>query len=344
MRTRRRKPLHRKLHDYLFPHAGNGYTPLIWNASSVAAILVLLVLLEGAYLGGRFIFSKTSFFASVLPGALVALANQDRATNDVPPVTENAALDKAAAAKAKDMAAKGYFSHVSPDGTTPWQWLSGAGYDYSYAGENLAVNFSDSKDVETAWMNSPMHRANLLKPQYTEVGIGVADGTYQGKAATFVVQFFATPASPAPVTPPALAKQQKAAPAPRTPVAPAGSAIAVAAPPASTSAPAVLGTEVPVPPAPAAPPASAWSGFMDVALASPAHTVTYLVTALLALIGILLAVTFVVRLRVRHLGTIMAGLIILLAASTALFVNDSLGSSVVVPGASQGAAAIQAVR
>ena len=95
--------------------------------------------------------------------------------------------------KARDMAEKGYFAHTSPDGKNPWYWLEQAGYKYQYAGENLAVNFNDSKDVTEAWMQSPTHRANIVKNKYTEVGTGVATGIYEGRKAVFAVQLYANP-------------------------------------------------------------------------------------------------------------------------------------------------------
>jgi hypothetical protein len=95
--------------------------------------------------------------------------------------------------KANDMAEKGYFAHTSPEGKTPWYWFKQAGYDYSYAGENLAVNFFESKDVAEAWMNSPTHRANIVKKDYTEIGIAVATGMYEGRQSVFVAQLFGTP-------------------------------------------------------------------------------------------------------------------------------------------------------
>jgi hypothetical protein len=95
--------------------------------------------------------------------------------------------------KANDMATNGYFSHTSPTGKTPWYWLEQVGYNYQFAGENLAINFTDSQDVTNAWMASPEHRANIEKGQYTEVGTGVATGMYQGKQAIFVAQDFANP-------------------------------------------------------------------------------------------------------------------------------------------------------
>jgi hypothetical protein len=184
----------RNIHDYVFPHKGNAYTPHIFRAGSLAFLVLGVLVLQAAYFTQiNFVFPKTNFLAAVLPSALVDLTNTDRASNNLGPVGPNTTLDQAAQAAADDMANKGYFAHVSPTGTTPWNWLNQVGYQYQYAGENLAVNFTDSDQVETAWMNSPTHRANILKSQYTQVGVGVANGTYEGKDATFVVQFFAAP-------------------------------------------------------------------------------------------------------------------------------------------------------
>ncbi|MEK7144874.1 MAG: CAP domain-containing protein, partial [Patescibacteria group bacterium] len=126
-----RKPLHHHLLDYFLPHARNDYRPHLFSAVSVAVLVFVVIVFEGAYLmQTKFVFLKTDFLASVLPGALVALTNQDRALQGLAGVTENTLLDKAAQAAAEDMAANGYFSHVSPDGKDPWFWLNQSGYAY----------------------------------------------------------------------------------------------------------------------------------------------------------------------------------------------------------------------
>ena len=193
---RARKPLHHHLIDYFFPHKRNGYRPHFFSVKSVVFIVGTVLLLEAGYIAQvKLVFPNTNFLASVLPGVLATLTNEARAASDALALSRNAQLDKAAQLAADDMAAKGYFAHVSPDGKDPWYWLNQAGYLYSYAGENLAVNFSDSDALQNAWMASPTHHANIVKPEYTEIGFGMAQGVYEGKETTFVVEFFATPAT-----------------------------------------------------------------------------------------------------------------------------------------------------
>ncbi|MDZ4226217.1 MAG: CAP domain-containing protein, partial [Patescibacteria group bacterium] len=131
---------------------------------------------------------------------VITLTNLERGFNNVATVKENSLLTKAAEAKALDMAHEGYFAHVGPDGKEPWAWIKGAGYAYVSAGENLAVRFNESSDVVRAWMASESHRANIIKRSYTEIGVGVAEGTYKGAPATFVVQYFARPSTVPTVT------------------------------------------------------------------------------------------------------------------------------------------------
>jgi len=140
------------------------------------------------------VVSGRSLLSAIMPEVVVNLVNSNRAAKGVKGVINSPLLDQAATLKAKDMADKGYFSHAGPDGKLPWYWLDAAGYAYSYAGENLAINYVESADVVLAWMNSPGHRENILNDKYTEIGIGVAEGFFEGQKATFVVQFFGSPA------------------------------------------------------------------------------------------------------------------------------------------------------
>jgi hypothetical protein len=89
-----------------------------------------------------------------------------------------------------DMLNENYFAHTSPDGITPWYWISKAGYKYVAAGENLAKGFTESEYVHEAWMSSPSHKANILNSTYQDVGIAVVEGTINGEKTTIAVQFF----------------------------------------------------------------------------------------------------------------------------------------------------------
>ncbi len=163
--------------------------PLVVGALSLAVLLEAFVLV-----GGVGFLRQHGGLASVLPGVVALLTNDARTDENLLPLRESEILARGAQMKADDMAKKGYFSHTGPEGEQPWVWFMRAGYRYQYAGENLAVNYDESEEVVDAWLKSPTHRANILKEQYTEIGIGIATGTYKGREATFVVQFFGKPA------------------------------------------------------------------------------------------------------------------------------------------------------
>src|SRR3989344_5239355 len=163
---------------YIVPHEENNFRPHILRA---VGVMVLLVLIVGAFFGSqihRLALTAGNFLANVLPAVLVDLANADRGANRLASLSINPLLEEAARLKAEDMVSKGYFAHTSPEGITPWYWFSRAKYTFAYAGENLAINFNDSSAVNTAWMNSPSHRANILNGNFTEVGIAATKGVY----------------------------------------------------------------------------------------------------------------------------------------------------------------------
>jgi hypothetical protein len=184
------------LKKHFIPHEGNGDRPHILRYESTRNIILVLLLLEiFTFLIPTLTHINTTInmTAEVLPSVLADLTNGERQTENLPTLTVSPILNEAAQMKANDMAKNGYFAHTSPDGKTPWYWLEQVGYNYQYAGENLAINFSDSKDVTDAWMASPAHRANIVKGNYTDIGTGVAAGTYQGQQTVFVVQDYANP-------------------------------------------------------------------------------------------------------------------------------------------------------
>jgi len=184
----------RWLQNFFIPSVENGYRPnSLEKRAATIMLLLVITTFSVANLQSLFVQSSSWFLASILPAVLVDLTNTERGDGALAVLTRNEVLDHAAQLKAEDMAEKEYFAHDSPDGLSPWYFFEQAGYTYAYAGENLAVNFSDSDEVVDAWMNSPGHRANILKSQYSEIGIGTAKGMYKGTPTIFVVQLFGTP-------------------------------------------------------------------------------------------------------------------------------------------------------
>ncbi len=181
---------------HIIPHKGNKYRPHLLHGAAARYLVLFLILVEAlVFLAmNANLVGGLGSTAAVLPAVLGDLTNFERAKESLTILKENPVLDESARLKAEDMAAKAYFAHTSPEGKTPWYWLDKVGYNYDYAGENLAINFSDSVDVTQAWMNSPTHRANIEKAQYTEIGTGVATGTFEGISTVFVAQVYAHPA------------------------------------------------------------------------------------------------------------------------------------------------------
>ncbi|MFA6492870.1 MAG: CAP domain-containing protein [Patescibacteria group bacterium] len=153
------------------------------------------------YIFGLVVFISTLIFnisfasaATYSADTLVSLTNESRSQNGLGNLLANSKLSNAAYAKAQDILAKDYFAHNSPDGKTPWDFINESGYVYTYAGENLAIGYSDANELFTAWMNSPTHRENILGPNYREIGIAVVSGEFQGAETIVAVQEFGTAA------------------------------------------------------------------------------------------------------------------------------------------------------
>lgn len=191
--TRRRRGT---LRHYFVPGAHNGHRPefLEYQAIAINVAIVVLLFLIALGVQSLVIRSPSPQVGAVVTAVLVDLANDDRSAEGLPELVVSPTLQKAAQMKADDMASKAYFAHTSPEGFDPWYWFKQVDYDFRFAGENLAVYFSDSAEVEKAWMNSPKHRGNILSDKFSEIGIALAQGSYEGHDTTFVVQMFGTPA------------------------------------------------------------------------------------------------------------------------------------------------------
>jgi uncharacterized protein YkwD len=119
---------------------------------------------------------------------LVDLTNETRAKEKLPPVKVNATLMKVARAHAANMARQQKMEHVLDD-KNPSQRIDQAGYDYKSVGENIAVAEKGAgiDAVFKGWMESKVHRDNILSPKFDEVGLGLAT---DDKGETYIAQDF----------------------------------------------------------------------------------------------------------------------------------------------------------
>ncbi|HUQ85159.1 MAG TPA: CAP domain-containing protein [Candidatus Limnocylindrales bacterium] len=179
------------LRHIFLPHESNGHRPKILHHQSLAAfILIILSILYVVPPIQQEYPSVLGVSYSITVEDLVRLTNEKRKAAGLQPLTLNQELSSAARSKAAYMFEKNFWAHVAPDGTTPWYFIKNAGYEYQYAGENLARGFNTTEDVTTAWMESPTHRENLLSPNYSDIGFAISSGTLTGSETVLVVQEF----------------------------------------------------------------------------------------------------------------------------------------------------------
>jgi len=161
--------------------------PLVKKIDTPGALRV-----AGEYLGiNNIILSKDK---------IISLHNVNRKENgNLPPLKENTKLNFSADVKLKDMFSKQYFDHISPSGVGVADLGKEAMYDYIIIGENLAMgNFKDDKALVDAWMASPGHRANILNKNYTEIGVAIGKGKFEGRNIWMAVAHFGVPMSECP--------------------------------------------------------------------------------------------------------------------------------------------------
>ena len=99
------------------------------------------------------------------------LTNKERTAEGLPALVWNDKLAESGAAHCQDMIDRNYFAHNTPEGTTPGDRATAAGYDWLWVGENIAAGYTSPEQVMQGWMNSPDHKENIL--QFKELGVAV---------------------------------------------------------------------------------------------------------------------------------------------------------------------------
>ena len=145
------------------------------------------------------LFSYNSFLYDVprsaqantfLEEQLFVEVNNYRKLNNLPELLKSDQLQRAAKNKTIDMVSYKYFAHISPSNKKWSQFIKDEGFNYIYAGENLAKDFMNSKQILTAWIESPAHKENILNPEYTETGLGVSINHDNLSSGIYVAQEF----------------------------------------------------------------------------------------------------------------------------------------------------------
>lgn len=192
--TRPKPSVHHKKRQGTHHRHSKPYLKTYWPYIPMLLIVGLGMFVNNILTSKQQVLGASSDFSQA---TLLNATNEARAQQGESSLQADSQLSEAAVAKANDMAAKNYWAHNSPDGKTPWTFISAAGYSYSVAGENLAYGFNDGAAVIKAWLNSPEHRANILNANYQQVGFGVASVTnYMGKGpAVIVVAEYGQPSS-----------------------------------------------------------------------------------------------------------------------------------------------------
>ncbi len=121
---------------------------------------------------------------------LIDFINAERASHGLGPVRMSNALTQVARAHSQDMIDRDFFDHVNPDGWGPRERLDNAGYNWMTYGENIGGGYSSAELMSNGWMNSSGHRAIMLTPEFTEIGVAYVAGGFYGH---YWTALFATP-------------------------------------------------------------------------------------------------------------------------------------------------------
>lgn len=193
----KKQPIHHRVKRHakmaVIPHKENGFRPHLVRWYGIVAMVVIACIAVGSSQVSQ--GSILGVEANITATDLLNDTNAERAKAGEQSLRYDGQLSSAAFLKAQDMFKKQYWAHTAPDGTTPWQWFGEAGYNYSYAGENLAKNFTTTSAIVAAWMASAHHRENILNKNYTDVGFAVMDGKLDDKPTTLIVALYGAPAS-----------------------------------------------------------------------------------------------------------------------------------------------------
>lgn len=177
------------------------YFALGWACGGLIITGVLLILIG---LIDPSLDLKAKYFPPVFPipkeinrnfaTGVIDLTNIERQKVGLNPLRESSALSYAAYLRAKEILQFQDFSHEATSSGQDYLYVSKVvGYNFQVLGENLGIRHKDPNELIKAWLSSPGHKENLLKPDYDEIGVAVLNGEFYGENSNVIVQMFGKP-------------------------------------------------------------------------------------------------------------------------------------------------------
>jgi hypothetical protein len=151
--------------------------------------------------GWLLLASASSYASAEYVAEVLRLVNVERAKVGLNPLCLSTQLTQAAQVHSNDMATNNFMSHTGSDGSSAAVRVDRTGYKFSWRGENVAAGQASPAGVMDSWMNSPDHRANILRPEFTELGVGYALNS-NAQFKHYWTQVFGTPIGAATCTAP----------------------------------------------------------------------------------------------------------------------------------------------
>lgn len=190
MRRSRCSDMRRTMRRYFIPHAENGYHPHLLHTKRIIFYSILGCAMKGVVVLAAIAVPLRAYMSPDIlaeqRAEVVRLTNALRTE----PLAVDARLDRSATRKASDMAVGRYFAHVGPNGEQLRTYLRDAKYPFRVAGENLAMGFASARDAVAMWRESPTHRANLLDPEFEDIGVAVVPGEFNSIPTVYITQHF----------------------------------------------------------------------------------------------------------------------------------------------------------
>lgn len=149
-----------------------GMHVLLESPRLIMTVVVVALILASPHVSGDDVYGTDAITRLTVAEQI----NRHRIEHGLWPLRSDDRLHLAAEDRITDMEILGYWTHESPEGTSPFVWLAKRDYRHVAAAENLAAGYETASVLVQAWMESPGHRDNILSPEFSAIGIAWMEG------------------------------------------------------------------------------------------------------------------------------------------------------------------------